>query len=132
MTISTYISINVPFFSLSTAKMLASSGTPIDNFSVAYMATDWGIFYTADAFFFSNSFTGCPTGEYLYYLVYFSTLPYSCIPCAASCLTCFPPDPLQPDVSDSNSCLSCPKTRSLNVTSNYNIQYGSCPCSAGM
>ena len=133
MAIRSYSSLATPFFSLNGVKILTSSGSSIDNFSIGYSPPTVGVTYAADAFVFSFNSYPCPsTGQYLYYLVYFSSLPYSCQSCHPTCTFCFPPNISQPNITDANSCIYCPSLRYLNSTStNINLRYGNCPCYPG-
>ncbi len=132
--VKSYSSASTPFFSLSSVKVLNSSGNSIDNFSIGYSNPAIGVIYSADAFIFSYSSNPCPnTGQYLYYPTYFSSLPYSCTSCHWTCRYCFTPNILQPNVTDANSCISCISGRYVNRSSSSNyLNYGNCLCLPGM
>lgn len=133
MAVKSYSSATTPFFSLSSVKILTSSGSSIDNFSLGYSNPAMGVTYSADAFIFSYSPNPCPsTGQYLYYPVYFTSLPYGCASCHWSCNYCFPPNILQPNITDAYSCTSCITDRYLNRSSNAYLYYGNCLCLPGL
>jgi hypothetical protein len=46
--------------------------------------------FNSDIFFFNYTYTGCPDGQFLYYVQLYFTLPYSCINCHPTCLQCAP------------------------------------------
>lgn len=50
----TYVSMASPFYYFDAIRLLDSSGTDIDNFSIGYTTPPTGVFYTADTFIVSN------------------------------------------------------------------------------
>lgn len=109
---------------MSTVKIWTSGSTgSIRNFVAGYSITPTGVLYSANIVMF-NSSQPCTSGQYLYYLQFFTSLPYSCIACHSSCETCFPSTPSS---TDADSCLSCPNDRYMVLT---NSIYGRCNCSA--
>jgi hypothetical protein len=134
MAIRSYSSFATPFLNLNSVKILSNSGSDIDNFSIGYSPPAVGVTYAADALVFSQSSNPCPsTGQYLYYLVYFSSLPYTCKACHPTCTFCFPQNISQPNITDANSCINCSTLRYLNITNiSSHLNYGNCACYPGM
>jgi len=60
MVVKSYSSATTPFFSLNSVKILDSSGSSIDSFSLGYSNPAMGVTYSADAFIFSYSSNPCP------------------------------------------------------------------------
>lgn len=76
MAVKTYESTNNPFFKLTAYKDYSSTGSAIDQFIIGYQNQS-SVTYMADLFMF-NETVSCPDGEYLYYYIFFETLPRTC------------------------------------------------------
>jgi hypothetical protein len=84
--------------------------------------------FSSDVFFFSSSYSGCPDGQFLYYIQLYQTLPYSCIACDSTCLQCGTSSASNPSLTNVNSCTSCMWPRYLNASTSGN---GNCLCLPG-